>query len=189
MARSLESEFTDELSNATLYPRLFVKLEIDSGDVLVWSGVGDFTYSGDVYTGVGDLGQVDVIRESGELEVPEVQLTLNGIPTSTRDIADTENYQYENAFIYLGLFDSDGLTVTSANQIQNFFTGTISNMAMAVGAQFSSIGVRLKSWFAVLDRTYKREFTQGDWLKDHTDDQFFSFVARLAERDTVWQET
>ena len=189
MARSLASDFTDELDNAVLYPRLFVKLEIDSGDVLVWSGIGDFVYSGDTYTGVGDLGQIDIIRESGELEVPEVQLTLNGIPTTTRDIADTENYQYENAYIYMGLFDSDGLTVTSTDQIQNIFTGTISNMAIAVGAEYSSIGVRLKSWFTVLDRTFKREYTTGDWAKDHSSDAFFAFVARLSERDTVWTES
>ena len=57
----------------------FVKMELDTGDVLLWDGPGDSAeFDGDVYLGVGTFGQIDYSEDGlSELARP-FSMTLSG---------------------------------------------------------------------------------------------------------------
>ena len=40
-----------------------------------------------------------------------------------------------------------------------------------------------------IENTAIRKFTSGDWQIDHVGDKLCDWVAALADRDTIWQET
>jgi len=48
MSRNLSAGMITEVTASQLKPAILVKAEFDSGDVLLWSGVGQITYNAQV---------------------------------------------------------------------------------------------------------------------------------------------
>ena len=107
MARDLTAGAIFEVTNDALTPILLVKLNFDGGALTLWNGVGDLVYSGDTYTGAGDLGGVSTWVETEEIRATGLTFSLSAIPASIISSALTENYQGRSAKVYLGFLNND----------------------------------------------------------------------------------
>ena len=67
MTRSLTAGMVTEATAPSLRPILLVKIAFDSGDLNLWTGIGDLVFSGDTYTGAGDLLAFSPVEESDDL--------------------------------------------------------------------------------------------------------------------------
>src|SRR5688572_11897830 len=105
MTRDLNPATETASQAETIHPVLFVKLEFPDGDVLVHSELGELSFEGDTYTGVGILGNVGTVEEDSELARTPLALTLSGIPISMISVVLNQHYQGRPATLFLGYLD------------------------------------------------------------------------------------
>ena len=102
MARNTTAALDTEMNASELRPALFVKAEFDSGDINLWSGLGDKDFGGDTYTGAGELLNISGVQETQKLQANGLTFTLSGMPTSLISIALTEEYQWRPISMWIG---------------------------------------------------------------------------------------
>ena len=64
MSRTLSTEMQAVASAELVRPIYLVKMEFDSGDLFLWSGLGNLVYSGDTYVGTGDLMAISPVLKN-----------------------------------------------------------------------------------------------------------------------------
>src|ERR1700684_3779572 len=82
MSRQIDATLAAGFANANIQPIILAALTFASGVVYVWSGVGNLTWNGNTYQGVGALGEISAISEGSSVEAAGMTVTLAGIPTS-----------------------------------------------------------------------------------------------------------
>lgn len=111
MTRSASSQMLDILVENEIQPYYAIEMLFDgsgatgSGDgaVRLWTGFGDKTIDGNVYTGSGNLLNIDGIDEVADLSAKGVTVTLSGISSAIVSAALQEPYQGRIARIYFGV--------------------------------------------------------------------------------------
>jgi hypothetical protein len=80
MSRSIDSTLAAGLAGPNIQPFILAALTFRSGTVYVWSGVGNLTFGGNTYLGVGSLGTISAISEGTSVQADGMTVTLSGIP-------------------------------------------------------------------------------------------------------------
>jgi hypothetical protein len=80
MPRNLNATLAAALADSSIVPVLLVSLAMASGTVYVWSGLGNLTYNGNTYQGVGALGKISEITENSDVQADGISVMLSGIP-------------------------------------------------------------------------------------------------------------
>src|ERR1035438_462765 len=90
MPRNMTQAFLGAMQGAVLRPALFVQAAFVSGPIYVWSGIGQVTWNGQVWTGIGTLGSISTIEEGSTVAAKGITLTLSGIDASLLNDVMTE---------------------------------------------------------------------------------------------------
>ena len=110
--RGLSNDMQAAVESGEVRPVFLVKMEFDSGEAIeelhVWTGNGNLTYSGDTYTGLGDLLSISEIQESSEIQATGITVSLTGAKTSLVALAKDQDYQGRPLTLYFGAFDAAG---------------------------------------------------------------------------------
>ena len=80
MTRDLNPATQSAASATAIHPVLFAKLEFDEGDVLAHTELGELSFGGDTYLGVGQFGGIGSASEVSDLSSSPITLTLSNIP-------------------------------------------------------------------------------------------------------------
>ena len=93
-------------------PAYFVKLDLASGSVRAWNGLGDVTLLGGTWKGVGEFGVIDGVEHDRTLRASQMSIGLVGLPGSTLTggiLAATrlESYKLRPLSLYLGFCNVD----------------------------------------------------------------------------------
>lgn len=112
MTRTIDAAAIAELTKTQVKPALLATLDFASGMLRVWSGVGPLVYDGETYLGVGTLGEISPLEESGQGMVRATNLTmrLSGIPSTYLSLALTEEYQGREVTVSLGFFTPETIS-------------------------------------------------------------------------------
>ena len=86
MTRDIASGTANASEQDEIIPVVLCKIEFNSGDVLVHSQLGDLTYDGDTYTGIGRFGAISEAEETADLSRTPINLTMSGIPNDILSI-------------------------------------------------------------------------------------------------------
>lgn len=178
MARDLTAAVLAELATLNLRPRFFVEIDIQSGTLYLWSGLGDFSWNGQTWTGVGDFGGISVVRETADNSATNFILRLSGIPTARLSQALSEIRHDKEAIVYLGLFDS------SEQVIVDPFTwvqGYTDRAEIEEAAEGAVISLNCESEDAILQQAKERRYTPEDQKAEFPDDKGFDDVPALGE--------
>jgi hypothetical protein len=184
MARSLTAGMVTEVTAESLQPILLVKLAFDSGDLNLHTGVGDLVFSGDTYTGLGDLLSFSRIEETDSLKAVGLTGALSGIPSSVISLALAEDYMGRAATVWFGVLDSSGALVANPVQI---FAGLIDSMPIEDAGETATIAIQAENRLVRLEESRSRRYTVEDQAIDHPDDLGLDFVVALNDgREIVW---
>ena len=184
MARSLTAGMVTEVTGASLQPVLLVKLEFDSADLNLWTGVGDLSFGGDTYTGAGDLLAFSVIEETDELKAVGLTGSLSGMPSSLIAIALAEDYMGRPVTVWFGVLDSNDALVTSPVKV---FAGLIDTMPIEDAGETATIQVQAENRLVRLEESRSRRYTPEDQAIDFAGDKGLDFVVALNDgREFVW---
>jgi hypothetical protein len=183
MSRTLSTEMQAVASADLVRPIYLVKMEFDSGDLHLWSGLGNLVYSGDTYVGTGDLMSISPIKESEELVANGVNFTVSGIKQSLVSIARDEPYQGRKITLYLGAFDENADIISSPVIL---FGGFMDVMTISDSGETSTITISAENKLIAFDRASVRRFTAEDQKIDYPTDKGFEFVSQIAQQEIIW---
>lgn len=195
MARGLTAAMLAELAKDHIRPAFFVEIEFSSGVQRMWSGVGDFVWNSQTFSGVGHFGGISPVKESGEVVASNFILSLSGIPSSLLGLALSEIRHNKRAKVWFALLDENGAVISDPVRIAKGFTD---RAEIQEAGDFATIRLNCETQDAQLQRAKERRWTPEDqkaalWLdgsrqQTNPSDKGFDDVPALAEINLVWGE-
>jgi len=183
MSRVLTSAFEVEIDADNLRPALFIKAEFDSGDLLLWSGLGEIVWGGDTYVGAGHLLNISAVQESQKLQASGLLFTLSGMPTSLVSIALTEEYQWRPITMWLAVMNTDYTVIADPYKT---FAGKMDVMQISDDGQTSTMSVAAENNLIDLKSSKERRYTNEDQISEYPGDLGLQFMPTNADVQITW---
>ena len=191
------------LEDEVVYPFFAAELLFSSSELRFWTGLGNLSYEGNDYIGVGNLLDISSIEETSEIAVRGATLTLSGIKSDVISLALQEPYQGRVCKIYFGtlakgaLLQEDGSFLllengskisleTQKTALTEIFSGYMDEMNIDEGAEFSTIELKVENKLIDLERARVARYTSQYQKSKHPDDLGFDFVESIQLQDTLW---
>lgn len=184
MTRTIAANMSTEIDKSALSPIIFVKFEYDSGDVNFWNGVGPLVWSGDTYTGTGNLGAISPVTETEGIIANDVNFQISGIPSGSLSIALSEPYQGRTVTMWVGALDSSYAIIDDPVQV---FSGSMDVIEIFEGGDTSTITVRAENVLRSLNRTSPRKWTSQDQRAQVPGDAGFDEVIQIQDDPIDWR--
>tara|TARA_S200002703_G_scaffold154916_1_gene158425 strand:- start:4932 stop:5495 length:564 start_codon:yes stop_codon:yes gene_type:complete len=183
MTRTLTTEMQAVATAEVVRPFYLLDLEFDSGDLYLWTGLGDLTVDGNTYTGVGTILGIQPIEESSELSANGASFTLSGVQQALLALARDEDYQGRPVTLKLGAFDDNGDVISDPVII---FSGFMDVMSIEDGGETGNISLSAENKLISFERASIRRYTDKDQQLFHPGDKGFEFVTSVQEKDLLW---
>jgi hypothetical protein len=185
MPRSMSAAMLAALQSKELLPAIFVSMQFASGTVYIWNGLGNITWNGHTWTGVGSLGGISQIQDGAGVDASGITLTLSGIDNSL--LADVnQNLQLGlPVTVYLGLFDNASPTSLLADPLVAW-AGRLDQSTVDVGGETATISINCEHRLVDMNVAVDRRYTHDDAQIDHPGDLGFQFVNSLQEITLYW---
>lgn len=183
MSRDLSPDMITEVTALQLRPCILFKAEFDSGDVMLWTGLGQITWNGDLYEGAGNLIGVNEVNEVIDVEAQGSTIVLSGIPSGFIEIALDEPYQGRPVTVYFGTIAPDGTLIADPIIL---YKGRIDVMQISEDGTSSTIAIACESRLIDLRRVKVRRYTTEDQKTTYPNDRGLEFVPALQEKEIIW---
>lgn len=183
MARNLTAGTLAELAKSTVKPVIFVEAEFVSGIINVWSGVGQISWDGKSWTGLGRFGGVSAVPESTEVEAQGIVLSLSGIPSDLISKALNDVRPNKPVKIWFGFLNASDAVIADPYLS---FSGTMDTPEIDEGGETSTIRIHAESRLVDFNRPRERRWTHEDQQIDYPGDKGFEYVASLQDWNGVW---
>jgi hypothetical protein len=173
-------------------PALLVNINFNNENVYVWSGIGNFAWNGHAYTGVGDLGQVQLAQETTEIQANGASLTLSGCnPTDVNDALNDAQLSGA-ATIYLALLNPTTLAMQGSPTV--LFSGLVDAPTVFIDAENGDDGtpatamitIPLESRLAALSSGQMRKYSMADQARSYPTDSAFDRVSLSQYLAELW---
>jgi hypothetical protein len=186
MSRTLTAPVSTACAADVVKPAYLVELVFDSGPLRMWTGRGEYNWSatGRVFQGVGDLLAVSDVEETQRVEANGITLTLSGVDSSNLSYALGQNYRNRRARVWLALFDpATGNLIADPVSV---FAGRMDTMKITDAATSAQIAITCESKLIDLQRARERRYTHEDQIDLYPGDLGLEYVAGLQEREIAW---
>jgi len=159
MPRNVTTQMVAALSAEVVRAAFLVNVQFKNETLYTWGGLGDFTWNGNVYTGVGDFGSVSNIPETSTVESQGVTLTLGGIPATYLGEVIANSQLFNLAQVWLACFDGSMNLVPSPTLM---YQGLTDVPKLSDDGQSFSVTLALENVLVDLNRTVERYYTDVD---------------------------
>jgi hypothetical protein len=188
MARTLHADTIAKVISGSVIPYFMVLVETGSGDLLLWSGIGDYVSSvsgiSKTYIGIGSFGSISPIQESQDLAARGVILSLSGIPSALVSVFLADLQQGKPARIFMGFFaDSTRVAINSEFEI---WTGITDVPSMSEGGETATIAIACENRLIDLEKKRTRRYTVEDQSRDDVTDLGFDHVSSLQDLEILF---
>jgi hypothetical protein len=164
----------DALRAGTAQRHLFFRLAHSQGTVLVWDGVGDWSYNGETYTGKPGLLELGGVSDSGDVQNHEVVVTLNGVELSSLLNVDTDIRG--DAATITALWLGEAGTVVASRTV---FSGEGDCLRIKMDAERKSVIAKLRTPLAEWGVPPRAHWTDADQQRRYPGDSGFKMVKLL----------
>jgi len=183
MSRTLTSGMQTAVTADLVRPITLVQCAFDSGNLNLWSGIGDLTVDSVDYVGAGSLLSIGEITESAELSANGITVTLSGVTSPLITKARDEDYQGRELKVLLGAMDASNGVISDPVVI---FSGFMDVMTINESGETATIQVTVENRLIEFEKTRIRRYTAEDQKIDYPNDKGLEFVAEMAEKEIVW---
>ena len=183
MTRTLSSEMQAVATAEVVRPFYLLDLEFDSGNLYLWTGLGDLTVGSATYTGVGNILGIQPIEESSELSANGASFSLSGVNQALLALARDEDYQGRPVTLKVGAFDENGDVISDPVII---FSGFMDVMSIEDSGETGNITLTAENKLIAFERANIRRYTNQDQQLYHPGDKGFEFVTGIQEKDLLW---
>ena len=185
MARTLSSNIQTQIAAEGIRVVHLLKLETSTA-IKATNHVKDLTFDSDTYQAGGEFLGVEAVQETGNLEYTNVNVSLNNVSVTVRNIFTAGNYVNKAATVFVAFLDTDE-TIIDAYE---FFKGSITACNIDESKSGFAINIELASHFKNWDIKKGRRYTQAsqeDFIARNSlsTDKGLEF-AHQANKDVRW---
>lgn len=147
MTRGLPASYVTALTGGYWREVLFVSIALPSATLRVHSYVGDITWGGFTWSGVGTFGSIGILEEGEVVSPYALQLTLSHIDTSLAPEILNGTFTQSAVLIYFGMLGEGGnlLGESNAAQAGTSTTITLATAASSVDSFYNGKTIRILS--------------------------------------------
>ena len=186
MTRPLTTAMANAFTGDAFAPAIFVELEFDSTPAMVWSGIGDLTWDSKTWSGLGELGGVDVAEETTGITAAGAVFTLSGVPSEYIALALSEDYQERPASMWLGAFDLSVDPPTLIADPTKLFGGRMDVMTPDIGPEESTIAISAENRYVDFEVPKISRYTPEDQKAKYPGDTSCNMVGPLQDSNVIW---
>jgi hypothetical protein len=186
MSRPITTGMLDAIQASQLLPAIFVQATMASGTVYLWSGLGNITWNGQAWQGVGSMLRISTIEEKALVTASGITVTLSGIdPTLLNDVLG-EFQVCGRAIVFLGAFSAPGVLIASPIIV---WSGLLDQPTIDVSGDSASISINCESRLIEMNVSVDRRYTDQEQQLDCPGDLAFSFVNSIQDQPIYWGQT
>ena len=185
MTRDTTTDFKNEIDNDVIRPRLLIKATFNSGTIYVWNGLGDLSWGGDTYSGLGELLSISDVVESTEIKVENLTITFSALSAAYKALALTEVDLKNSVTIYLALITSAGAVVADPETI---FVGNMDEVRLKENGQTAVFDLVVNNRLIETQSSKERRYTNQDQQSIHPTDTGFRHMVN-AIKQSKWGST
>ncbi|AUZ95508.1 hypothetical protein [Salmonella phage PMBT28] len=160
---------------------LAAEFDFQSGTTRVHTGIGEILIDGQVYTGLGSMGDVGSIKEENSTSATQLQVTLSGLEPQLISIALNEQSVNRKVRVFIATLNED-YTQVSYNLL---FKGKLTGASHTFG-DTSALNFTVSNIFEEWSKGRPFRYTDESHKKRHPGDRFFRYVAQMAEHSLYW---
>jgi hypothetical protein len=183
MARNLTPGFIAALVAPTVRPAFLISMDFSGATVYAWTGVGNITWNGQTWIGVGEMGSISTAVESGETQAAGITLKLSGIPVDLLGDSLNDVDQGRFAYVYLALFDANGNLIPNPVSL---YRGLMDQPTIDISTHTASITVAVENRLVDMQRSQNQRYTDQNQRSRYPNDAGLSFVTRLQDVQLFW---
>src|SRR5580765_4937422 len=172
------------LASTIIRPAIFVKATFFTGDLFLWTGLGNISWGGETWLGIGSLGGISVIEDGASVEARGITLTLSGIVQSVLADVLQELQLGAPVIVYLGLFDETGTTLIPDPLV--CWSGRMDQPTIEMGGNTAMLSINCENRLLEMNVAVDRRYTQDDAQISSPGDLAFQFVAGIQSRTIYW---
>jgi hypothetical protein len=174
------------LAAAVVRPALLVEIEFANNTARAWSGLGDLSWGGMTFSGLGDFGSVSTIEETNEVQNQGLQLGLSGISPNLMPEILADLRILGQVTIWLACFDESGQIIADPVIV---WQGDSDSAQLVDAGDHCTAQLSVEDDLADLNRPCFRRYTNEDQQSDYPGDTGMQYVAGLQEQITFWGTT
>lgn len=187
-----------ELGGPLLEPRvpaesgtilLLACFDFESTTMYVHSGVGEITFDGKTWLGLGSLGSIENVEESSRLSSPKIKLSLSGVLQEHIGSALYEKTFNREVSLWLLYLDEDSLSQNIDTPDEDpilIFRGMMSSPEVVSGIGSSTVRIIAEDFRARLGFKNKKRFTFQDHQEIASGDLFYEFLPQMQDHKFVF---
>lgn len=178
-------DYLAAIQSGELLPILFVELGFVSETVRIWSGIGNITWNGHTWSGVGSLLSLPGIEEGVTVEARGVAISLSGFDATILPEILSDWQIGTPCTIYLGAFYANAPTTIIPSPLVAF-SGRMDQPVVEVSGKTATITVNVETRILEMNVSVERRYTQEDQQRDVPGDQAFNWVDQIQEQTLYW---
>lgn len=163
----------------------FVELQFVSGTVRVCNYTQTYTWGGYEWIGLGSLGSIGVIDESGGIGSSPLMFGLNVAQVSILALAigDAADYRGRPAKLYFCPLNEAGVPIDTPEQC---WRGTMDTMAVGVDGESGQISLKCETSAFNLKRRSSARINYAQQKQRHPADTGLKFLNDLIANPQLW---
>tara|TARA_R110000824_G_scaffold49508_1_gene139044 strand:+ start:250 stop:822 length:573 start_codon:yes stop_codon:yes gene_type:complete len=185
MARTIGSSFSTQLSSTQTRPFYAVEF-LYTQPLRVWTGYGDFTVEGQIYTGLGNLISISSVQETAETKASGVKIVASGINTDVLSTALNQTQQGVIVNVYFGVLTTTSNALAVVDDPYEIFSGFVDSVNINESGDTSTISFDIESKLISLERPLDFRYTDQDQKHFFPNDKGLEFVDDLQDKSIDW---
>lgn len=181
--RGLTPEMAAAIVARVIRPVMLFDGTFISGDVHLWTGIGEIDYLGTTYYGAGNLIGVSAMEETNEVKANGITITLAGVKSGSVALALAEVRRYLPGTVSLGLIDDDGQVVPDPWPM---FRGLMNSCNLEDGADTASISIGYEHELIDLERPVNVRYTDAEQRRLFPGDTGMRYLISLQNKVLRW---
>ncbi len=184
MSRGFPTNVANALATQHVSLVTFVQLAFPSGTVYLHNSIGTYTFGGNDYLGVGDLGAISPLEEGADISPYQITLSLSGLDSTIAGAALTEDYYMHAVTVLLGVLNADDALLADPTVV---FEGFMDQMNISVGADGGDvITLTAESELARFDKASNIKYTDIQLQSEFSGDLALEFMPDIEGAKIRW---
>ena len=184
MSRGFPTNVANALATQHVSLVTFVQLAFPAGTVYLHNSIGTYTFGGNDYLGVGDLGAISPLEEGADISPYQITLSLSGLDSTIAGAALTEDYYMHAVTVLLGVLNADDALLADPTVV---FEGFMDQMNISVGADGGDvITLTAESELARFDKASNIKYTDIQLQSEFSGDLALEFMPDIEGAKIRW---
>ena len=202
MARDLTTGMEAQTTAGVVCPILLVSITFASSIERMWTGIGDLLWTPPgyvppgppvtgptltptlVWKGMGDLGKISNITESGGVQAEGMAISLSQIANDILADSLTEIRVGRPALVYLGFLNSDGTVVADPYCM---YRGMVDVPTTNAGTTASEISIKIENRLNDMGRNSSLRIDSETQRRKYPGDAGCDFIPQLVDSAWAWK--